>query len=124
MKLFAVRMISNKEPVGLFWDRSASDLSRDVDDAVVNPELCEYAEVKKHFAIVWTDSACHWERGVKDSKVNEAAEVGELHGARFNDYASFAFESLKWTPIYPGEVADEEAASYAESVTATAEAAE
>lgn len=51
MKLYAVRMIEDHQPVGFFWCRR-SELEYWI-DMVCDPALTEYQEVRKSSGIMW-----------------------------------------------------------------------
>ena len=56
MKLYAVRMIENCQPVGLFWAKDVSDLVVAIDfDDVMSPTRCEYLTIETKGALVWYD---------------------------------------------------------------------
>jgi len=56
MKLYAVRMIENCQPVGLFWAKDVSDLVVAIDfDDVMSPTGCEYLTIETTGALVWYD---------------------------------------------------------------------
>jgi hypothetical protein len=55
MRLFAVRVIKDKQPVGLFWAPDPIALWWMI-DSVCDPGECEYLRIKDRAAIVWEDS--------------------------------------------------------------------
>jgi hypothetical protein len=52
MKLYAVRIADNKDPVGFFWEASVDDLVYAIDE-VVNPCETEYVILESPAAILW-----------------------------------------------------------------------
>lgn len=54
MRLFAVRVIEDKQAVGFFWAPDFTSLWWMI-DTVCDPGGCEYRRIKDRAAIVWSD---------------------------------------------------------------------
>jgi hypothetical protein len=54
MRLFAVRVIKDKQPVGIFWAPDPITLWWMI-DSVCDPGDCEFVRIKDRAAIVWED---------------------------------------------------------------------
>lgn len=52
MRLFAVRLIEDKQAVGFFWAPDLTTLWRMI-DSVCDPGLCEYHQIDDRAAITW-----------------------------------------------------------------------
>src|SRR5260370_13548143 len=73
MKLYAVRMIENRQPVGLFWAKDVSDLMVAIDfDDVVSPTRCEYLTIETTGALVWYDHES-WQLGEPPGEADDLA---------------------------------------------------
>ena len=54
MRMFMVRLVENKEPVGLFWAENLERLWWDIDE-VTDPGQCEYVPIDRPVAVIWPD---------------------------------------------------------------------
>jgi hypothetical protein len=70
LRLFAVRTIDGKEPVGFFWVRLTELI--DCIDAVCDPKECEYKLIDGPTYICWANKEC-WKMGVKEISVDDGA---------------------------------------------------
>jgi hypothetical protein len=122
MKLFAVRDMKSKAPIGFFW---AADLIRlaEMVDAYEDVEDCEYKRVPGPAAIVWdcdARDAPQWKMGTKDGPLADPArdDDGEGYEARaatvkaglvfesdyeLSDFVKGACEIKGWKPLLPAD---------------------
>lgn len=67
MRLFAVRVTENKQPVGFFWARTSENLW-DMVDSICDPGHCEYVRITAETAVIW-ESNENWRMGEVDPKI-------------------------------------------------------
>jgi hypothetical protein len=78
MKLYAVRIIEERWPVGFFWVRDLEQLIFCVDD-ICQPADCEYKPIHQVGGIVWPDHGeIAWQMGVKTSCDDLSTEVSHF----------------------------------------------
>jgi hypothetical protein len=65
MKLYAVRIVDDKQPVGFFWSRDRATLALMI-DAVTDPGACEFREIRSEAFIVW-DGSETWGMGIAET---------------------------------------------------------
>jgi hypothetical protein len=65
MRLFAVRLINDHEPLGFFFVRSLSELV-DMVDRYDDPAGFEYKPINNTSVIIWPREVSAWKMGVRD----------------------------------------------------------
>src|SRR5262249_7597339 len=100
MKLYAVRMIENRQPVGLFWAKDVSDLMVAIDfEDVASPTRCEYLTIETTGALVWYDQES-WRLGEPPGEADDLAAF-EQRVEQVRDNINFA--GSLFALIYNGE---------------------
>jgi len=100
MKLYAVRMIESRQPVGLFWAKDVSDLMVAIDFYdVVSPTRCEYLTIETTGALVWYDHES-WQLGEPPGEADDLAAF-EQRVEQVRENISFA--GSLFALIYNGE---------------------
>jgi hypothetical protein len=117
MKLYAVRLISTKEPVGLFFVKDVAELKYrfGIIDEVTDPYDCEYAVIKipaLGAGIVWREPVDKWKMGERNERPHPpefifSQSVPHLEGASVSEALEYALgdhqkpndKSLTWLPI-------------------------
>src|SRR5262249_6016639 len=100
MKLYAVRMIENRQPVGLFWAKDVSDLVVAIDfDDVMSPTRCEYLTIETKGALVWYDHE-PWQLG---GPPGEAGDLAAFEQRVEQVRENISFDGSLFALIYNGE---------------------
>ena len=87
MRLFAVRVIKDKQPVGLFWAPDPIALWWMI-DSVCDPGECEYLRIKDRAAIMWEGRVkATFGGGIASDEKGESKELHELRSKLSFEYA-------------------------------------
>jgi hypothetical protein len=106
MRLFAVRLLEDKQAVGFFWAANSSSLWWMI-DSVCDPGLCEYHRISERAAIMW-DGKVTATLGAGSNLTDEDEASGEssaLDELRAKMDFSYAFEDFlygtveEWTKV-------------------------
>src|SRR5262252_8398018 len=81
MKLYAIRMIKDQQPVGIYWADGVEDLA-DSCDETAPPRLCEYVEIDKPGAVIFAGE-CGWQMGINcgESASDVEERAADIHNS-------------------------------------------
>ena len=96
MRLYMVRLIRNKEAVGLFWSRGSEDLWSEVDE-VTDPFVCEWAAVTTPCAVVWPTQTSITMGIDRDNDDENCMEGAESNGTLYDLMSGE--RRLRWKPF-------------------------
>jgi len=96
IRVFAVRCINDKSPVGIFLAHSITDLMFQVDEHM-NPDFAEYKPIENEGGIVWPDDTYPWKMGVDQKLKGSKAEK------RFDDVMAGAHLSGSLADVLMGD---------------------
>jgi hypothetical protein len=115
VKLYAVRIADDKQPVGFFWSRDRATLALMI-DAVTDPGECEFREIRGEAFIVWEGPET-WGMGIAETRFTgeESADDPKSIDARiamvrrgmsfddhkggFSDHVLGTQEFTDWHPV-------------------------
>jgi hypothetical protein len=99
MRLFAVRVIEDKQAVGFFWTPDLTSLWWMI-DSVCDPGGCEYRRIKDKAAIVWSDRVkATLGAGGNDSEEDGSEDSELLTELREKIQFDFSFEDYVYGEV-------------------------